>query len=384
MKPTIRASETDRILACNGSLRLSRLVASRESGPEAIMGQGVHWIAHNRIKNELGAVGDIGPRPTDMKAALNSQWVADFYFRHIQETVPSDWSLEVEAELDFEFEKFLLTGHPDDIAMNQEATEAMIFDLKAGYLPVDIAEINSQLLVYLVLLLKAYPSLRKATLFLIQPRADEDSGEQRISSVVVEDIPQAVAFLESQINAAIANGMELETNEKACRYCPVARSLQCPAMNALREYMKHTLTEEEIARITREPNDQLVADWYEDAKTLTNPVAEAIDLAKERIKANGSIEASDGRRFGIKIEGGSYDYPDMPAFYAAFKTVLPDEESIPKCWKPSKAKIIDEIAEKRGVKKTSKTDAVTATTIWDGHFRSYVVQGDRVKIVELT
>jgi hypothetical protein len=380
MKPSIRSSESDRILRCNGSLTLSRLVNARDSGPEAIMGVGVHWLGHDRMKRELGAVGEIGPRPAEMKAALNSQWIADYYFRTVQENTPADWPLELEADLDHEFDQFILTGHPDAVAMNAEATEAIGFDLKAGYIAVDIAELNIQVLCYCCLLWLAYPTLRKITYFIIQPRNDEDVGQQRVSQVVIDDVPQAVAYLESQINAAIANGHQLETSEHACKYCPAY--LQCPAMIELREHMKHTLTSEEIARVTREPSDQLVADWYVDAKTLTNPVAEAIDLAKERIKKNGSIEASDGRRFGVKIEGGSYEY-EMPAFYEAFKTVLPEESSIPKCWKPSKAKIIDEIAEIRGLKKTSKKEEVTATSIWDGHLRSFVTQGERVKIVEL-
>jgi len=381
VKPTIRCSELDRILSCPGSMVLSRLVKPRESGPEAEMGTSVHWLAHDRIKRELGAAGKIGERPQNMKAAHHSEWIADFYFRHVKETVPADWSLEMEASLDYEFEKFILTGHPDDIAMNVDATEAIGFDLKAGYIAVDVAELNSQVLGYATLLHLAYPTLQKITYYIVQPRADEDMGEQRISVVVIDNVPQAIAFLEKQINDAISRKHELETGVVQCKYCPAY--LQCPAMIELRNQMKHTLTKEEIARVKSEPDDVLIADWYQDAKTLTNPVAEAIDLAKERIKANGHITATDGSSYGIKVEGGAYEYPDMPAFYQAFKTVLPEEEMIPRCWKPSKTKIIDAIAETRGVKKTSTRDAITATSIWDGHFRSFVTQGERVKIVEL-
>ena len=380
MKPTLRCSEADRVLRCNGSLRLTRLVDARESGPEAVMGQGVHFLAHDKMRRELGAVGNIGERPADMKAALNSAWIADFYVRQIKETVPADWSIEMEADLDHEFEQFILTGHPDDIAMNLEATEAMIFDLKAGYLNVDVAEINSQLLCYLCLILKAYPTLKKATLFLIQPRVDEDEGFERVSSVVVDDIPQAVRYLEAQINAAIANDMELNTGPKQCLYCPA--KLQCKAVIELRAAMKTTLTKEDLERVKREPQDSVLADWYLDGKVLSGAIDDATKLAKERIKATGSIESSDGTRLGVKVEGGAYSYPSMDAYFEAHKLVLPDESSIPRCWKPSKTATIEEIARVRGVKKTGK-DSVTATSIYDGHFRSYVVQGERVKIVEL-
>lgn len=381
MKPSLRSSELGRILSCNGSLTLTRLVNARESGPEALMGQGCHWLAHDRIKRELKAVGDIGPRPENMAAALNSQWVADYYFRHVKETVPADWSLECEADLDYEFEKFILTGHPDDIAMNADATEAIGFDLKAGYIPVDVAELNWQASAYACLIYMAYPTLKKITYYIVQPRASEDDGEQRISSVEIDNIPQLAQYLESEINKALANSMELNTGPSQCRYCPA--KLQCNAVIELRKAMKHTLTKEDLERITRDPQDAVLADWYIDGKVLAGPIEEATKLAKERIKAAGEIASSDGVRLGVKIEGGSYEYPDMPAFYDAFKQVLPEESAIPKCWKPSKSKIIEEIAEVRGLKKTSKKDEVTATSIWDGHLRSFVTQGERVKIVEL-
>lgn len=345
------------------------------------MGVGCHWLAHDRLKHELGAVGEIGPRPPNMKAALNSAWIADFYFRHVQETVPVEWSLEMEADLNHEFDQFILTGHPDDIAMNADATEAMGFDLKAGYIAVDVAEMNVQVLCYACLIWMAYPSIKKITYYIVQPRASEDDGDQRISSVVIDNVPQAVRYLESEINKAIANDMELNDSPSACRYCPA--KLQCFNLIQKRQDMKYKMTKEEVARVSREPNDALIADWYRDGKILSGAIDDATVLAKERIKATGSIEGNDGTRLGIKIEGGAYDYPDMPAFYEAFKLVLPEESSISKCWKPSKAKIIDEIAEVRGLKKTSKKEEVTATSIWDGHLRSFVTQGERIKIVEL-
>lgn len=380
MKPSIRASEADRVLRCNGALTLSKLVSARESGPEAEMGTGCHWLGHDLMIRELGAVGAIGPRPANMKAAMASSWLSDFYFLTVQEIVPADWSLELEADLDHEFEQFILTGHPDAIAMNADATEAIGFDLKAGYLSVDVAELNIQVLCYAILLWFAYPYLRKITYHIVQPRASEDDGEQRVSSVVIDDVPQAVAYLEAQINAAISNNMELDTGPSQCRYCPV--KLQCPALINLRNEMKFVMTKDEVARIKREPDDTQIADWYRDGKVLSGPIEDATDLAKDRIKANGSIENSDGARYGLKVEGGSFSYPDMPAFYEAFKLVLPDESSIAKCWKPSKSKIIEEIAEVRGVKKAGK-DSVTATSIYEGHLQSYTVQGVREKIVEL-
>ena len=92
------------------------------------------------------------------------------------EVTPDGWSLEVEVPLayEFQFEKpvpyrhrrwvdgapvirsrlaggFVLSGHIDSCSINPDATEAIGWDLKTGYDPVDPADQNWQILGYAVL-----------------------------------------------------------------------------------------------------------------------------------------------------------------------------------------------------------------------------------------
>lgn len=380
MKPIKRCSSLDRDLLCNGAPTLCSRVDPRQ-GEEGTEGTALHQIAHLRMVTELGAVGDPGVA-VECKATKFSAWISDYYYNFVKETTPADWSLEVEAHLEYEFDRFILSGHIDCLAMSADGSEAIIFDLKTGYIPVDIAEENEQVFGYNCVLLMAYPDLNKITSYIIQPRNDPDEGDQRISGPLViegDTLSNCLPTMERRINASLDNAMELNSGSVQCKWCPAA--IQCPALIKERELMRHTLTEEEVARITRQPEDTTLADWVIASKTLNRPIEDAVTLAKERVKANGSLVASDGATITAKVEAGSLSYPDMPKFYEAFKQVLSDEESIPACWKPSKTKIIDEIANKRGVKKTSKKDSVTAESIWTGHLASFCEQGERMKLV---
>lgn len=377
VKPIVRCSSLDQILSCNGALTLLPLVDPR-TGEEGDEGTALHQIAHFRMVTELGAVGFPG-NAVECKATKFSEWIANYYFRHVQDTAPCDWSLEVEAAIEHEFEHFILSGHIDSVAMSADATNAIGFDLKTGYAAVDIAEENNQVLGYACLLHLAYPSLQKITFYIVQPRADEEQGEQRVSSVEIDNIPQAVAFLEKQLNAAIENNRELNTGRRQCKWCSAA--LQCPALIKERELMKHTLQDNELAVFGRQPDDATLADWVLAGKTLNRALDDAEKIAKRRIEDAGSLVASDGSVITVKKSAGSYEVPDRPAFLSAFRAVLPSDDSLAKCYKPSMSAIKDEIAEVMSVKKTSKKDAITAETIFDGHFRALTKQGERVTLV---
>ncbi len=383
-KIKIRCSELDRILACPGSITLNRIVAPRE-GDEGDEGTALHWIAHDRIKKELGAVGEIGPQP-NLAPATHSRWIADFYVREIQDSVPPDWSIESEAPLEWEFDNFILTGHPDDIAMSPDAIEALGHDLKAGYNSVDIAEENWQMAGYGVLLKLAYPMLMRLRWKIVQPRNDEDDGIPRVSEYLLEPrddnpdpLQKMVAFLEAKINEALKNIRQLETGPKQCRWC--SAKLQCKAKIKDRDLMKHTLTDEDIAEIERHPNDRILADWVIASKTLKPALDDAEKLAKKRVDEQGSLATSDGQVITAKKSAGSYEVLDPAGFHGAFKTLLPDEDSIVKCYKPSMTKIKDEIAEKHSVPKSSKKGGITSESIFDGHLRPFVKQGERVTLV---
>lgn len=404
MIPTFRCSELDRVIYCNGSMTLVPLVDPR-SGSEGEEGTALHWLSHARMKTELSAAGDIGPRPPMPKSVAFSSWVGDFYFRHVQETAPADWSLECEVPLAYTFpllspteitvvewidgrpvvtqrmaDAFNLSGHIDCLALNADATEAIGFDLKTGYDPVDAADCNWQILGYMVLLLMAYPDLKKITFWIVQPRNDEDEGFERCSSITMEGgrLANATATLQKALNVAIANSMEVKTGVKSCKWCPA--SLQCPAAIELRELMKATLTPELLASIKATPDDAALGEWVMAAQSLDKPMEDAKRLLKDRIKLNGSATAADGTVITIKTQGGSYSFPDPVAFYRETRKLLQSDEVYAATVKPSVSRTIDALAEVLDLPKTSK-NGPSARSTFDGALRPLCEQGTKEILV---
>lgn len=376
---SFRCSELDRVLACNGSMVLVPLVDPR-SGQEGAEGTYLHHAAHARMQKELSAAGDIGPRPPMPKSVAFSSWVGDFYFRHVQETAPADWSLECEVPLAYGFETFNLSGHIDCLALSPDGTEAIGFDLKTGYDPVDAADCNWQILGYMVLLLMAYPELKKITFWIIQPRNDEDEGFERCSSITMEGgrLANATATLQEALNVAIANSMEVNTSPKGCKWC--AAAMQCPAAIELRELMKATLTPELLASIKATPDDAALGEWVMAAQSLDKPMEDAKRLLKDRIKLNGSATAADGTVITIKTQGGSYTFPDPVAFYRETRKLLQSDEVYAATVKPSVSKTIDALAEVLDLPKTSK-NGPSARSTFDGALKPLCEQGEKQILV---
>lgn len=376
---TLRCSELDRELLCNGSLTLVPRVTKRK-GDEGVEGSWLHWTGHNTLKELHGASGEIGPTPEVPKTINFCQWISDYYVRTVTETVPQSWSLECEVALAYEFGRFILSGHIDCVAINADATEAIGFDLKTGYDPVDPADFNEQLFGYIVLLLQAYPSLRKITFYIVQPRNDEDEGFQRVSSVTLEGatVANAEATLVRRINAALDNAMEVETSMKACKWCSAA--MQCPAQLKLKEEMKATLTPEYLETLKATPDDGALVRWVMDAKSLNRPMEDATDMLKERIKANGSAVGGDGTLVTIKQEGGSYSFPNPGEFYRAQRRLLPDDDVYAATVKPSVTKIKDALAETRGIPKSSKKGD-SAASVFAAELGHLCEQGTRERLV---
>ncbi len=231
MKPVLRCSELDRVLSCPGSRVLSELVAPRV-GNEGAAGTRIH--GHIAYKLEGSHISTMGEPESLWLGNPFDKWIADFCIREVRDNLPDDWSLECEGEYAYEFDDFILTGHPDAVAINPDVTEAKGWDYKTGTVAVDPAEVNEQVLGYIVLLLRAYPTLRKITFYIVQPRNDEDEGFKRVSEVTLTfDGTQAYDFLksfEARVTRALQNSNEVDSGRKQCRFCPV--SVQCPAINA--------------------------------------------------------------------------------------------------------------------------------------------------------
>lgn len=371
MKPTFRCSSLDRDLLCNGAITLVPLVAPRD-GDEGTEGTLLHHASASRFIKELGATGDIGPVPPGTIGF--NRWIADYYFNHVRDTVPQDWSLECEAALSYEWDRFILSGHIDCVALSPDATEAIGFDLKTGYDPVDVADSNWQILGYCVLLRRAYPSLNKVTFYIVQPRNNEDEGDPRVSSVTLENLDAATTTLEARINAAMDNAMEVNSGHAQCRWCPVG--LQCPALQADLALMKIHLTPEAVAAIKHKPDPETLAEWVITARTLDRPTKDATELLHKALDSTAVVTSKSGVTVTRVIQKGSYDVPDRAKFHAALKAVLPSEESFIKTHEPSMTRIKDEIAVVMNVPKTSK-NGISAAGIFDAQIRPHVVQGER-------
>jgi len=377
---SFRCSELDRVLACPGSAILVPMVESRK-GDEGTEGTALHWIAHNRMLEELAAIGPADfAQPTIPKSVAVSGWISDYYFNHVKETAPAEWSLQVECEIIESFDTFTLSGHIDSVAISPDATEAIGFDLKTGYDPVDTADENWQILGYSVLLLTAYPTLRKITFYIVQPRNDEDEGFQRVSSVTLDGatLAGAPASLAKAIAASMARADEVETSMKACKWCSAA--IICPAANALKDLMKAKLTPEFLATVKATPDDAALGEWVMSSRMLNRPMEDAEKLLKERIKANGHATAADGTVITIKEEGGSYSFPDPGAFYRATREIIADDDKYASTVKPSTTRTKEVIAEVMGIPKTSKRTA-SAQSVFDDKLRPLAVQGVREKLV---
>lgn len=375
---SLRCSELDRTLECPGSIVLAPMVDAREPEDVTETGTALHYLSATEIIKTLGASGVLEPAPNPWPNLKASRWISDYYWRHVCDNCPADFSLEVEAGLSYEFDDFILSGHIDCVAVSPDGTQAIGWDLKTGYDAVDSADQNWQILGYIVALKRAYPALTKCTFFVIQPRNDEDEGFQRESKVVVDDLTGAMDGLVKRIQQAIASTDTLSTGRKQCTYCPASN--QCPAIIQLREEMKMKLTAAALAGIKKTPDDATLADWAIAAKTLSKPIEDVMDLAKERINAQGNITAPDGTMITAKSSGGSYTVDDPVAFLKAFRGLAPTDASIAKCFKPRMGEIKDEIATVQNIPKTAKM-GMSAETVFDATLRPLVTQGERVTLI---
>lgn len=404
MKLTFRASEMDRVLTCNGSITVTPLVDPRD-GDEGYEGTMIHWMIASRLINEFGATppeGGLPPPqvPKGYKLPAFSAWIVDWAIRHVQETIPADWSLMVEVALAYEYplaepkfvtvvewvdgqpvvsrkpvEGWINSGHIDVLGISPCGTKSHGIDWKTGRDPVDPAECNEQVNSYICLEKRAWEELTEATFQIAQPRADEDAGFERVSTVVLagDRLERACATLHERVCAAIDNADELNSGRKQCKWCI---GCSCPAIRAEQKLMKMKLTPEILAGIKRQPDDALLGDFVEVGRMLAKPIEDAETLLHERLDATGCVVAGSGTTITRKIQKGAYSVDRPDDFVKAFRSILPEEKSLVRCFQPSMTACKDEIAEVMGVNKTGKA-AVTAETVFDAHLRPHVTQGER-------
>ncbi len=383
MKLVIRSSETDRVLSCNGSLTLTRMVDARD-GDDGFEGVMLHWMIADRAIRELGATPPEGglPQPAvpkDYRLPVFSLWIVDWAIRHLRETIPETWSLMVEVEMEWEFDQWINRGHADIVALSPDATESIGIDWKSGRIPVDPADNNEQVASYESLIKLTWPSVKKGTFQIAQPRLVEEDGIERISTVVVEDMDALVESMDRRICAAIDNSMELNTGTKQCRWCI---GCSCPAIQAEQKLMKLKLTPEILATIKRTPDDALLGDFVITGRLLSKPTDDAEAMLHERLDKTDAINAGCGTQITRKIQKGAYSWPRPVEALTAIHELLPSIESQAKVLTPSVTKLKDEIAHVMNIPKTGKAQ-ITAEGIFDARIRPLVEQGER-KILQFS
>lgn len=390
-KPTIRCSGLDRRLLCPGGATLEELAEERD-GIEGDEGTELHRLTADRLVRELGAVGPVEAAKPGVKVD-HALWIVDYCVREVRYNTPAGWSLEVEAALAYEFARFILSGHIDALALNPDATEAIGWDYKTGYVAVDAADFNEQVLGYIVLLLRAYPKLRKVTFYIVQPRNSEEDGLERVSCVVIEGdvLAACVEGLDQRICAALDAPMELNSGRKQCAWCPAAVAVLksnpnaifiCPAIAAELDTMKLTLTPQKLAELRTAPNDGELGDFVISARTLTRPIEDAQALLHERIEKNGYVDAACGTRITVKTGAGAYKVPNPPAFYKALGELIQDPVKRAGALTFSMTRAQAVIAEVFDVPKTSsKPDVTSAESIFDAKLRPLTEQGTRKTLI---
>lgn len=388
---SLRCSSLDRVLNCPASLQMEPLLPNKGDGVESREGQYLHWLAHAKIAADMGGVGNL-EKPAAVPPNIQlSAWIAEFYMRAVQERVPNDWSLEMEGDFETEFilprpahgiSSFFLSGHPDDIAMNRDATEAIGFDLKCGYDPVDPAEMNEQVFGYSILLADAYPSLKKITYYIIQPRNDEDTGFDRISKPMVlegDALVRAREVFVDRVNVAIENFWQTNSGQKQCRWCKVAkqRPFDCPSLSADSQLMKATLTPSALDALRAAPDDGKLGDFVITGRTLTEPIKAATEMLHERLDARGYVDAACGTRITRTTRPGAYEIPDKMAFHERLKDVLPDEKDRAECASYSMDELKKRIASVRKIpQKSTVRGTLDARQVFDLDLRPLVKQGE--------
>lgn len=416
----IRASESDRVFTCHGSLLAAPLVP-REHRTDGDEGAEIHYQIALRAIMELGAIAPDGglaaPKlPKDYKLPRFSAWIIDWAFERITELIPRDWSLMVEVPLAYRYELprpvwipleeidggvpedhlvqdgrvlvsyVVLSGHIDIMGISPDGKRSIGIDWKTGMTGADPAEENWQAGTYLGLKKHAWPDLEDCQFWLAQPRIDEEAtGIKRMSDtrLVGHALDKMNAVLAEQTNLALEDRYTTDDGPKQCRWCPVAlsnRACLCPSLKQSAQFMKANLTKETLEALKSQPNDGLLGDFVLTGRTLSDPVKKATELLHERIDVQGYVDSASGHRITRKIQKGDISIPDKTAFRQKVEAVLPERERQDRCVSWSKDALITEIAQARNIHKESKKEA-SATDVWVNELAPLTEQGERRLLV---
>lgn len=383
MKPRIRCSSLDQLLNCPGSRILLPLVKPR-TGTEAIDGKLIHWLSARRLVDQLGAQeppGGLLPPdgiPPGYVLRTNNSWIVDWYFNLIRHSVPTTWSLEVEVPMEWEFKHWILEGHPDTMATSPESRESDDLDLKTGNDPVLPAELNEQVLGYMVLR-KTNDDVQHAKFRIAQPLVSEHDGFERVSTIESEGqaLDNLVRGLDERVCDALSDSRSLNSAPKQCKWCPVG--IQCPSIQAEIGHLRTLLTPENLARIRAEADDALLGDIIISTRTVARAIEDAGELLKSRLGEVGTITAGNGTRISQKVEGGKYKVLDPVRMFTELLDMI-DPERLAPALQYSRGRIEDAIAAQFDIPKSGSND-LTAEMIFDARLGPFVEQTTRSKLI---
>jgi hypothetical protein len=355
MKPVFRCSELGQVLLCPGA-PLLRCIAKPPVADtsQALQGRWCHAKAARRLIEEEEAHGDKPELPAYPGGPFE-EYIAAHFVDTVRMYVESYMAIEVEGEMSWEFDRFILTGHQDVFAISADGTEIVNGDLKAGSDPVDPADENPQGLGYLVLDVMNYPEARKATCFFDQPQNQPDLGLERVSHIMIEgrDKLEALAhYLERELNHVLDNPHELNSDGwKQCHYCSAA--LICPAFAGDIEAMKMTLTPEQIAAIPTEPDLERLWFFEQAKRKFGGPLDTAHEALRTLVEKAGTVvELKDGTKLYLVDRAGRRTFANNGAVAAKLDD-LPDN-LYHRCYAFSGGDIEDALAEYLKLPKTSK------------------------------
>ncbi len=319
VKPRVRVSGLDILLGCPGSARLVRELGLRRwSDVESWEGQWVHHAAAKELVEVHGAVAPAGleaPKLDGYSPSEFARWKKDYYVREVLEEAGLDRALVVEDELAWEFEAFVLTGHPDVTTFTGGAERIGIDDCKSGSNLVDAAECNWQMAGYAALRKLQFPQAVGIRTRIIQPSAPE---EVRVTAFdwegdLLERLP---GLLEAQVVEALKRDGLLRTG-KHCRWCDGWHN--CPAIMAEIELTKALLAElKTTVTAGGRPTTEQLARLAVAFKRLDGPLKAAREELKGRLEAEGTQVLEDGTQLFLKDGMG----PRKIAVAEAWETIV--------------------------------------------------------------
>jgi hypothetical protein len=383
MKPRFRCSELDRLLSCPASHTLNQIVAPRAGDAVSWEGTMLHWETAWRLVKELGASQPDGglPLPEGVphgyKLPSYVAWIVPWLFDAVASEVPPSWALEVEPALEWEFDRWILTGHLDVAATSPDGKESKDFDFKCGRIPVDVAECNEQVGGYIVLRRMNY-GVESARFTIPQPWNDEDEGFQRLSTVAIhgaDKLDALVKTLDHRVCYALDHADELSTGRQ-CTYCC---GLSCPAILSLKDQMKTLLTPEMLANVKRTHSDAELVDLFAEARVLTKPIEDLKEQLVGRLDGGKTLVGASGLTAKVTESPAGYNVVDPVGMFKWLGDQMKPEQVALAVSYPS-GKIKDALATALDINKGGKAP-VTAKTVFEGAAAAYLEAKTKKQLV---